>query len=90
MVMKIQPISFQSTYTVDTGTAQSKSQIFTLGAMMNGFWINSPRATFDRIRNTAVYGTVDINVKNQKDKAFEAIMQRNGISYKKKELDIKA
>ena len=66
---------FKSTYTVDTGTATSKSQIFTLGAMMNNFW---------RIRNTGVYGKVDINVKDYKDRAFEAVLKNNRISYEKK------
>ena len=55
--------SFKSTYTVDTGTATSKSQIFTLGAMMNNFWINNANMSINRIRHTGVYGNVESNVK---------------------------
>ena len=83
--MKISPISFNSTYTVDTSSAQPKRQVFTLGALMNNFWVNSPRSTFNEIRNSGVYGEVDIKVKNPKDKAFEAVMKKNNISYRKKE-----
>lgn len=84
MGMKISPVSFKSTYTVDTGSAQSKTQIFTLGALMNNFWVNSPHATFMKIKNSGVYSTVDISVKDIKDDAFERVMKNNGISYKKK------
>ena len=83
--MKVSPISFNSTYTVDTSSAQSKRQVFTLGALMNNFWVNSPRSTFNEIRNSGVYGEVDIKVKDPKDKAFEAVMKKNNISYRKKE-----
>ena len=76
--------SFKRTYTGDTGTATSKSQIFTLGAMMNNFWINNANMAFNRIRNTGVYGKVDINVKDYKDRAFEAVLKNNRISYEKK------
>ncbi len=76
--------AFKSTYTVDTSSATSKKQIFILGAMMNNFWINNAPTTFNRIRNSGVYGKVDINVKDYKDKAFESILKYNGISYEKK------
>ncbi len=77
--------SFKSIYTVDTGSATSKQQIFTLGALMNNFWINNVGTTFNRIRSTGVYGKVDINVKDYKDNAFESVMKYNGISYQKKQ-----
>lgn len=86
--MKINSINspaFKSTYTVDTGSAISKTQIFTLGALMNNFWINNTATTFNRIRSTGVYGKVDINVKDYKDNAFESVMKYNGISYQKKQ-----
>lgn len=76
--------AFKSTYTVDTGTATSKQQIFTLGALMNNFWINNTLTTFNRIRSTGVYGKVDINVKDYKDKAFESVLKNNGILFEKK------
>ena len=80
--------SFKSTYTVDTGSATSKQQIFTLGALMNNFWVNNAATTFNRIKNTGVYGKVDINVKDYKDSAFESVMKYNGISYTKKQNNI--
>lgn len=80
--------SFKSTYTVDTGSATSKQQIFTLGALMNNFWVNNVATTFNRIKNTGVYGKVDINVKDYKDSAFESVMKYNGISYTKKQNNI--
>lgn len=76
--------AFKSVYIVDTGSAQSKSQILTLGALMNNFWVNNAGATFTRIRSTAVYGKVEVNVKDAKDQAFEAVLKNNGISYQKK------
>lgn len=84
----IYPCSFKSTYTVDTGTATSKSQIFTLGALMNNFWINNANLTFNKIRNTGVCSKVDINVKDHKDRAFEAVLKNNRISYEKKNYGI--
>lgn len=82
--MRISPISFKSTYSVDTSTAESRTQVFTLGALMNNFWINSPNSTFMKIRNSGLYETVDINVKDYKDDAFERVLKNNEISYTKK------
>lgn len=76
--------SFKSTYTVDTGTATSKTQIFMLGAMMNNFWLINPNQTFYRVKNSGVYGTIDFNVRDYKDKAFETVLKNNRISYQKK------
>ena len=82
-INNIQPIAFKSTYTVDTGSVTTRDQLFTLGAMMNNFWINSPRATFMNIKNNGVYGFIDIDVKNNKDKLFERVMTNNGILFEK-------
>lgn len=79
---------FKSTYTVDTGSAQSKTQIFMLGALMNNFWLNNANMTFYRVKNSGVYGKVDFNVKDYKDKAFEAVLKNNRISYEKKNYGI--
>lgn len=76
--------AFKSTYTVDTGSATSKTQIFMLGALMNNFWLNNVNTTFYRVKNSGVYGKVDFNVKDYKDKAFESVMKNNRISYEKK------
>ena len=37
-----------------------------------------------KIKNSGVYSSVDISVKDIKDDAFEKVMKNNGISYKKK------
>lgn len=84
----INPISFNSTYTVDTGSAQSKTQIFMLGALMNNFWLNNANTTFYRVKNSGVYGKVDFNVKDYKDKAFESVLKNNRIQYEKKNFSI--
>ena len=83
-INNIKSPTFKSVYTVDTGSAQSKTQIFMLGALMNNFWLNNAGATFSKIRNTAVYGKVDISVKDYKDQAFETVLKNNGIAYEKK------
>ena len=77
--------SFKSTYTVDTSTATSKRQIFMLGALMNNFWLNNPNTTFFQIKNSGVYGKIDMDVKDYRDKAFESVLRNNNISYQKKE-----
>lgn len=82
--MRISPISFKSTYSVDTSTVETRTQAFTLGALMNNFWINSPNSTFMKIRNSGLYEQVDINVKDYKDDAFERVLKNNEISYTKK------
>ena len=51
---------------------------------MNNFWLNNASTTFNKIRNTGVYGKVDIYVKDYRDNAFESILKNNSISYKKK------
>lgn len=75
--------SFKSVYTVDTGTATSRQQVLTLGMLMSNFWVYNPRPTFNRIRNTGVYGTVDINVKDYKDQIVERILNNNNIKFTK-------
>ena len=85
--MKINSINnqlFRSTYTVDTGTAPSRTQVFTLGALMGSGWIYNANTTFNRIRNSGVYATVDIRVKDQKDDSFYSVLRKNNISYEKK------
>lgn len=80
----VQP-SFKSVYTVDTGSATSRQQVLTLGMLMSNFWVYNPRPTFNKIRNTGVYGTVDINVKDYKDQIVERIFKNNNIKYTKQD-----
>ena len=83
-INNIKSPKFKSVYTVDTGSAQSKTQILTLGALMNNFWVNNAGATYRQIRNSSVYGKIDISVKDYKDQAFETVLKNNGIAYEKK------
>ncbi|CCY63934.1 unknown [Clostridium sp. CAG:967] len=78
-----QPV-FKSVYTVDTGSATSRQQVLTLGMLMSNFWVYNPRPTFNKIRNTGVYGTVDIDVKDYKDQIVERIFNNNNIKFTKK------
>lgn len=87
-INNIHSTSFKSTYIVDTGSATSKTQIFMLGALMNNFWLNNANATFFRVKNSGVYGKVDFNVKDYKDKAFESVLKNNRIQYEKKTFHI--
>lgn len=79
---KNQP-SFKSDYEVDTSTAYSRSQILTLGMLMNNFWLNNARYTFQQVRYSGVFGNVTFHVKDLRDHIFETIMKNNNISYKK-------
>lgn len=83
-INNIQSPSFKSVYIVDTGTATSKTQIFILGGLVNNFLLNNAGVTFNRIRNTGVYGKVEIDVKDYRDQVVERILRNNGISYQKK------
>lgn len=77
--------SFKSDYEVDTSTAYTRSQILTLGMLMNNFWLNNARYTFQQMRYSGVFGPVTFHVKDLRDNIFETIMKNNNISYKKNE-----
>ena len=51
---------------------------------MNNFWLNNANTTFYKVKSSGVYGKIDFNVKNPKDKVFESVLKNNGIAYKKK------
>lgn len=81
--------SFKSDYEVDMSSAYSRSQVITLGMLMNNFWVNNARYTFQQMRYSGVYGPVTVHVKDLRDSIFEKIMQNNNISYKKVESNVK-
>ena len=61
----------------------SREQVFTLGTLMNNFWLQDTRNTFNEIKRKNVMGKFTVKVNDLKDKAFEDIMQRNNIKFNK-------
>lgn len=76
-------VVFKSKYEIDASTAINRNQVFTLGMLMNNFWMRDSRATFNRLRYNSVYGKTVIEVNVNKDKIVEGILKRNNISYRK-------
>lgn len=88
--MNIQPFTpnynipnFKGKYEIDTSTAVSRNQVFTLGMLMSNFWIMDSRNTFNRIRYNSVYGKATVNVNVTKEKIVEQILKNNNIQFKK-------
>lgn len=81
--------NFTSDYQVDLSTAYTRPQILTLGMMMNNFWINNARYTFQEMKYNGVYGPVVFHVKDTRDNIFEQVMQNQNISYKKIDNNVK-
>lgn len=87
--MNIQPFTpnympnFKGKYEIDTSTAVSRNQVFTLGMLMSNFWIMDSRNTFNRIRYNSVYGKAVVNVNVNKEKIVENILKNNNIQFKK-------
>lgn len=87
--MNIQPFTpnympaFKGKYEIDTSTAVSRNQVFTLGMLMSNFWIMDSRNTFNRIRYNSVYGKAVVNVNVTKEKIVENILKNNNIQFKK-------
>ncbi len=75
--------SFTSTYEINGDSISSRQQVFTLGTLMNNFWIYDARNTFYDIRLKNVMGKFKVKVNDIKDSAFERIMQNNQIEFKK-------
>ncbi len=81
--------SFKSDYNIDLSTAYTRSQVLTLGMMMNNFWVNNARYTFQEMKYSGVYGPVTFHVKDARDSIFEQIMKNQNISYKKVDNNVK-
>ena len=75
--------NFNSRYQIDTSSAESRSQVFTLGMLMSNFWIDNARYTFTRIRNTNVFDTVEITTKDDRNHIIETILKNANIKYKR-------
>ena len=77
--VRIQKPSFTSYYEIDGNSAISREQVFTLGTLMNNFWLQDTRNTFYEVKRKNVSGKFTVHVNDLKDRAFEDIMQRNNI-----------
>ncbi len=75
--------SFTSYYEIDGNSAISREQVFTLGTLMNNFWLQDTRNTFYEVKRKNVSGKFTVHVNDLKDRAFEDIMQRNNIKITK-------
>ncbi len=75
--------AFTSYYEIDGNSVISREQVFTLGTLMNNFWLQDTRNTFNEIKRKNVMGKFTVRVNDLKDKAFEDIMQRNNIKFNK-------
>lgn len=75
--------TFRSQYEINGDSIVSRQQVFTLGTMMNNFWIYDARNTFFDIRQKNVMGKFKINVNDLKDPVFERVMNYARIEYKK-------
>ena len=74
--------NFNARYQIDTSSAESRTQVFTLGMLMSNFWIRDARLTCSQLRNNSVYGKVTMNVNVNKEHIFEAILKNNNIKFK--------
>mgnify|MGYP005765947893 CR=1 FL=1 len=75
--------NFNARYQIDTSSAESRTQVFTLGMLMSNFWIDNARYTFTRIRDTNVFDTVEINTKDNRGHIIETILKNANIKFKK-------
>lgn len=75
--------SFKSQYEINGDTISSRQQIFTLGMLMNNFWLQDARNTFYDIRRKYVTGKFRIKVNDLKDQTVERILTNNNIEFKK-------
>ena len=75
--------NFNARYQIDTSSAESRTQVFTLGMLMSNFWIDNARYTFTRIRNTNVFDTVEISTKDDRSHIIETILKNANIKFKK-------
>ena len=75
--------SFGSTYEINGDTILTRQQVFTMGMLMNNFWMQDARNTFHDIKLRQVYGKFNIRVNDARDQIVENILDYNRIEYKK-------
>jgi len=77
------PPSFTGEYEINGDTVVTRQQIFTLGMLMNNFWMYDARNTFFDIKLKHVYGKFNIKVNDARDHIVERILTNNRIEFKK-------
>ena len=82
-VQKQKSPSFGSTYEINGDTILTRQQVFTMGMLMNNFWMQDARSTFHDIKLRQVYGKFNIRVNDTRDQIVERILDHNRIEYKK-------
>lgn len=75
--------AFGSTYEINGDTILTRQQVFTMGMLMNNFWMQDARNTFHDIKLRQVYGKFNIRVNDARDQIVENILDYNRIEYKK-------
>ncbi len=75
--------SFKSEFEINGDSISSRQQVFTLGMLMNNFWIRNARNTFFDVKRKYVSGKFNIYVNDLKDPIVERILTNNRIEYKK-------
>ncbi len=75
--------SFGSEYEINGDTIVTRQQIFTMGMLMNNFWMYDAKNTFLNVKLKHVYGKFNIKVNDARDFIVERILDRNRIEYKK-------
>ncbi len=75
--------SFTGEYEINGDTAVTRQQVFTLGMLMNNFWMYDARNTFFDIKLKHVYGKFNIKVNDARDHIVERILTNNRIEFKK-------
>lgn len=75
--------SFGGLYEINGDSIITRQQVFTMGMLMNNFWMYDARNTFLDVKLRHVYGKFNINVNDGRDYIVERILERNNIEYKK-------
>lgn len=75
--------SFGSRYEINGDTILTRQQVFTMGMLMNNFWMHNARNTFMDIKYKHVYGRFTIQVNDARDHIVEKILENNRIEFKK-------
>lgn len=82
-IKKLKNPSFGSEYEINGDTIVTRQQIFTMGMLMNNFWMYDAKNTFLNVKLKHVYGKFNIKVNDARDFIVERILDRNRIEYKK-------
>lgn len=82
-IKKSKNSSFGSEYEINGDSIVTRQQVFTMGMLMNNFWMYDARNTFFDVKLRHVYGKFNIKINDARDFIVERILERNRIEYKK-------